>query len=187
VLAIGLRTASRAASVAAAAAVTFAAAGACSSGAAPAPPPPPPPPPAACLLDTAALAEATGLSWAPDPSTASDTRCVYDPAGTPSPDADPAFVTVDVAPSAGVGAEPGGGTGANPDTALDTATALCEEGTAVPAGDAGVVCRFQGGNVFAAVVRDGRLVTVAASAVPEGTTAARLVVAFGQQVAALRP
>jgi hypothetical protein len=47
------------------------------------------------------------------------------------------------------------------------------------------VCRFQGGTVFAAVVRGGQLVTLAVSAVPPGTTAARLVVAFDQQLAAL--
>ncbi|OZM78246.1 hypothetical protein [Pseudonocardia sp. MH-G8] len=174
-LPIGFRTARLAASVAVVAAAAGLA-GACSPAAAPAPPappPPPPPPPAACLLDTAALAEATGLGWAPDPSTASDTRCVYDPSAAPG--AEPAFVTVEVAPAA------------DPDSALDTVTALCEDGSEVAAGDAGVVCRFQGGSVFAAAVRDGRLVTVAASAVPEGTTAARLVVAFDQQVAALRP
>jgi hypothetical protein len=177
VLPIGPRTAHRVASVAVAAAVTAGLAGACSPGAAPAPapapPPPPPPPPAACLLDTAALAAATGLDWTPDASTASDTRCVYDP--SPEGAAAPAFVTVDVAPAA------------DPATTLDTVTALCEEGSAVPAGDTGVVCRFQGGSVFAAAVRDGRVVTVAASAVPAGTTAARLVVAFDQQVAALHP
>ena len=75
---------------------------ACSVGVdpAPVPPPPPPPPPAACLLDTAALSAATGLNWVPDASTASDTRCVYDPAGAPRPPEGPAFVTVEVTPSA---------------------------------------------------------------------------------------
>ena len=56
----------------------------------PTPPPveaPPPPPPAACLLDTGGLEAGTGLSWRPDPSTASDTRCVYDPNGAPTPSA----------------------------------------------------------------------------------------------------
>jgi hypothetical protein len=165
----------RAASVALVAAVTVGACSPAATPAPPAPPPPPPPPPAACLLDTAALAEATGLGWAPDPSTASDTRCVYDPSAAPSAGAGPAFVTVEVAPAA------------DPDSALDIVSALCEDGSEVPAGDAGVVCRFQSGSVFAAAVRDGRLVTVAASAVPEGTTGARLVVAFDQQVVALRP
>jgi hypothetical protein len=136
------------------------------------PAPPPPPPPAACLLDTVAFAAATGLSWSPDPSTASDTRCVYDPSGTPRPPEGPAFLAVDVAP--------------DPDpVALETVAALCEDGSRSLAGTAGFVCRFQGGNVFAAVAREGHLVTLAASAVPTGTTAARLVVAFDQQVAAL--
>jgi hypothetical protein len=70
-------------------------------------------------------------------------------------------------------------------TALGTVAELCEDGSRAPVGTAGFVCRYQGGNVFAAVVHDGRLVTVSASAVPAGTTAAQLVVAFDQQVAAL--
>jgi hypothetical protein len=137
---------------------------------APAPPPPPPPPPAACLLDTPTLANATGLSWTPDASTASDTRCVYDPSGAPRPAEGPAFVSVDVT---------------EPPTALDTVAELCEDGSRAPVGSAGFVCRYQGGNVFAALVRNGRLVTLSASAVPTGTTAAQLVVAFDQQVAKL--
>jgi hypothetical protein len=147
--------------------------GGCSAAApAPAPPPPPPPPPpAACLLDTAALAAATGLSWTPDASTASDTRCVYDPAGAQRPADGPAFLSVDVTQ--------------DPPAALDTVAELCEDGSRAPVGTGGFVCRYQGGNVFAAVVHDSRLVTLSASAVPAGTTAAQLVVAFDQQVAAL--
>jgi hypothetical protein len=145
---------------------------------APPPPPPPPPPPAACLLDTDALTAATGLTWTPDPNTASDTRCVYDPAGAPRPPDGPAFLAVDVTPDP------------DPVTALDTVAALCEDGSRAPAAGsegraAGFVCRFQGGNVFAAAASEGRLVTLAASAVPPGTTAASLVVAFDRQVAAL--
>jgi hypothetical protein len=154
--------------------------GACSAADAPAPsPPPPPPPPAACLLDTDALAAATDLAWTPDASTASDTRCVYDPSGTAQPPEGPAFLAVDVAPAP------------DPEAALDTVAELCEDGSRVPVGGQGAptvpgfVCRFQKSNVFAAVMRDGRLVTLAASAVPPGTTAAHLVVAFDQQVAAL--
>jgi hypothetical protein len=150
----------------------------CSLGneAAPAPPPPPPPPPpAACLLDTGALATATGLTWAPDPSTASDTRCVYDPAVEQRPADGPTFLAVDVAPAP------------DPVTTLDAVAELCEDGSRVSAGDRGFVCRFQGDNVFAAVVRGGQVVTLATSAVPPGTTAARLVVAFDQQLAALGP
>ena len=143
---------------------------------APAPQASPPPtaaPPVACLLDTAALATATGLTWTPDASTASDTRCVYDPSGTPRPPDGPAFLAVDVT------------TDPDPVTALDTVAALCEDGSRATAGTNGFVCRFQGGNVFAAVVHDGRLVTLAASAVPPGTSATQLEAAFDQQVAAL--
>jgi hypothetical protein len=138
--------------------------------------PPPPPPPAACLLDTAALAAITGLSWTPDAATASDTRCVYDPTTLSVPGDRPAFVTVDVVPAQGP----------DPAAELDTVAGVCDDGSRVPvvAGD-GFVCRFQGGNVFAATVRRGDLVTIAASAVPPGTTAARLVIAFDQQLTAL--
>jgi hypothetical protein len=156
--------------------VAAAALGACSTADSPAPSvPPPPPPPAACLLDTGALTATTGLSWTPDASTASDTRCVYDPSGTPRPAEGPAFLSVDVTQDVAQ----------EPSTALDAVAALCEGGSRAPAGTTGFVCRYQGGNVFAAVVHDGRLVTLSASAVPAGTTAAQLVVAFDQQVAAL--
>ena len=52
---------------------------ACGTSPAPAPeaPPPPPAPPAACLLDAAAMATATGVTWTPEESTASDTRCTW--------------------------------------------------------------------------------------------------------------
>jgi hypothetical protein len=151
--------------------VLAAALGGCSV-ATPAPPaPPPPPPPAACLLDTGALHAATGLSWTPDVSTASDTRCVYDPSGGQRATEGPVFLSVDVTDG--------------PSTALDTVAELCDDGSRAPVGTGGFVCRYQGGNVFAAAVRDGRLVTLSASAVPTGTTAAQLVVAFDQQVAAL--
>lgn len=154
--------------------VLTAALGGCSVAETPAPvapPPPPPPPPAACLLDTGVLTTTTGLSWAPDASTASDTRCVYDPSGTPRPADGPAFLSVDVTQ--------------DPATTLDTVAELCEDRSRAPVGTAGFVCRYQDGNVFAAVTHDGRLVTLAASAVPAGTTAAQLVVAFDQQVTAL--
>ena len=148
--------------------------GACSPASGPAPVPPPPPP-AACLLDTAALAAATGISWTPNAATASDARCVYDPS-TPAPPDGPAFVTVDVSPLPG------------PDAAgaLDTVAALCEPGSRAPvANGSGFVCRFQGGSVYAATARGDQLVTVAASGVPEGTSAARLVLAFDEQLRAL--
>jgi hypothetical protein len=155
----------------------------CSVGSGPAEPepavsPPPPAPPAACVLDTAALGAATGLTWTPDETTASDTRCVYDPAGAPSTPDGPAFVAVDIAPAGG------------PDAAstLDTVAGLCDPNSRadVTAADGGFVCRFQGGSVFAAAVRNEQVVTVAASAVPPGTTAARIVTAFNEQLRALR-
>jgi len=123
------------------------------------------------VLDTDALAAATGLAWTPDASTASDTRCVYDPSGAPRPAEGPAFLSVDVTP--------------DPQATIDAVAALCDRGSRAPAGTGGFVCRYQGGNVFAAVTHDGRLLTLSASAVPAGTTAAQLVVAFDQQVATL--
>jgi hypothetical protein len=138
---------------------------------------PPPPPPAACLLDMAALAVTTGLTWTPDPATASDTRCVYDPSAGAAMEEGPAFVAVDIAPAQGADAS----------TELDTVAALCEDGSRAPVDEGGFVCRFQGESVFAAAVRRGQVVTVTASAVPTGTTAARLVVAFDQQLATLAP
>ncbi|MCY7343820.1 MAG: hypothetical protein LH603_18810 [Pseudonocardia sp.] len=137
-----------------------------------------PPPPAACLLDAAALAAATGMTWTPDRTTASDTRCVYDPARDPAAATGGAdFVAVDVAPS---------GTD-DPAGELDTLAQVCDDGSRAAAGpgDAGVagfVCRFRSGSVFAAAARGGQVVTVAASAVPSGTTAAQLVVAFTEQL-----
>lgn len=157
---------------------------ACTTGPGPVPGPPPPPPPAACLLDTAALAAGTGITWTPDASTASDTRCVYDPAGPAADGADgPAFVAVDIAQAEDPAAE------------LDRVGALCADGSRAPmaaggeagspgGGEIGFVCRFQGGSVFGAAVRDGQLLTVSASAVPAGTTAAQLVLAFDQQLTA---
>lgn len=139
-----------------------------SAAQAPAPPPPPPPPPAACLLDTAALAAGTGLRWTPDPTTASDTRCVYDPDGAAATD----FVAVDVDPAVAPGTA----------AELDRVAQLCETGSRTPAGDAGFVCRFGGGSVFAAAVRDRQVITVAASAVPPGTTAAQLAAALAGQL-----
>jgi hypothetical protein len=140
----------------------------------PTPPPvqaPPPPPPAACLLDTGGLAAGTGLSWRPDPSTASDTRCVYDPNGAPTPAGE--FLAVQIAP---ITATDAGGE-------LDTVASTCADGSrAALAQGSGFVCRFRGGSVFAALVRAGQLITVSASGVPEGTTAARLVLSLQQQL-----
>jgi hypothetical protein len=139
----------------------------------------PPAPPAACLLDTTGLATASGLTWTPDRTTASDTRCVYDPAPAGTGDANPGtgFATVAITPM----------TAADPRDELDGVATVCQDGSraAVPAGGTGFVCRFRGGSVFAALVRAGQLVTVSVSAVPEGTTAAQLVVAMTQQLETL--
>lgn len=145
---------------------------ACTGEPAPAPAaaPEPAPPPAACLLDPDALRAATGLVWAPDDTTASDTRCLYDPAtGTGAE-----FVAVDVAPPGVTG----------PPTPLDDIAAVCADGTRVPAGD-GFGCRLPAGGVFAATVRDGELVTLAAAAVPAGTTADALATALAEQLTVL--
>lgn len=140
---------------------------------------PPPAPPAACLLDAAALAGVTGLTWTPDQNTASDTRCVYDPNTRPvngAPGAE--FLAVEIAPTAAT----------DPGAELDSVAAACAARSRIPlrAGTSGFVCRFRGGSVFAAVVRSGKLVTVSAAAeAPAGTTTARLVLALQQQLDAL--
>jgi hypothetical protein len=152
-------------------------------------PAPPPPPPAACLLDLDAMAAATGLGWTADATTASDTRCVYDPDPAPSagtaptkPAAPPApaggpgeFVAVDIAPA-----------GDDPAAAqLDVLAEVCDTGSRTPTARGGFVCRFDGGSVYAGLVRGGDVITVAASAVPPGTTADALATAFGEQLDAL--
>ena len=127
--------------------------------------PVPPPPPAACVLDAAALATGTGLVWTPNALTASDTRCVYDAAG-----ADPLdFIGVDVAPFTGPAA-----------AELTALAGVCDDGSRsdVPAGEGAFVCRYKGGSVFSALVADGKVTTVVASAVPAGTTAERLAATF---------
>jgi hypothetical protein len=130
----------------------------------------PPPPPVACMLDGAALAATTGLTWTPDQSTATDTRCVYDPAGASSR---AEFLTVDVTTSTDDAA-----------SQLDTVAGVCARGSRadIDVADGGFVCRFDGGTVYAAVVRDGQLVTISTSAVPAGTTGAKLAVACTEQL-----
>ena len=122
-------------------------------------PPPPPAPPAACLLDTAALATGTGLTWEPDLVAATDTRCVYDPSGGG------AFVVVDLAP--GVDER--------------TPAALCDEGSTASLPSGGLVCRF-GPGVFGVGTAGDRVVTVAAAEAPPGTDADRLLAAFGAEL-----
>ena len=70
---------------------------------------------------------------------------------------------------------------------LDTIGELCESGSRADtgAGDGGFVCRFDGDGVYAALVKGGRVVTVASSAVPKGTSAERLAVAFAEQITAI--
>lgn len=141
----------------------------------------PPAPPAACLLDPAALAATSGVAWTPDRSIASDTRCVYDVAApatagtTPTPaDGPPAFLAVETAPiRAG-----------DPTTELDTIAQLCAEGSRAPvtAPEGAFVCRLAGGGVFAATVREGELVTLAAASVPAATTADLLATALAEQL-----
>jgi hypothetical protein len=136
----------------------------------PAPRAQPPAPPAACLLDGAALTATTGITWTPDQSTATDTRCVYDPAGSSGP---AGFLTVEVSPSADDAA-----------TQLDTIAALCVSGSRadVDAADGGFTCRYNGSDVYAAMVRADQLVTISSSAVPAGTTAAELALGLADQL-----
>lgn len=152
---------------------------------------PPPAPPAACLLDTDALGAATGLVWAADATTASDTRCVYDPGPGAAPSGAPAAPTT---PSRGAGSAGGGefvavdvvgATDAAPAAQLDVLAQTCAKGSRTPTARTGFVCRFPAGSVFAARVRDDRVVTATASGVPTGTTVAALGPALGQQLDAL--
>lgn len=138
-----------------------------------APTPEPVVPPAACVLDLAAMATATGLTWTADETTASDTRCVYDP----EPGSGTDFVAVEVLSS------PPTSSGPAP-AALDTLALACAPDTRAPAGSDGFVCRFPGGGVFAARDRAGVVVTVAAAEVPAAITADQLAAAFTEQLTA---
>jgi hypothetical protein len=152
---------------------------------------PPPAPPAACLLDTDALGTATGLAWTADATTASDTRCVYDP----GPGARPSGAAATPAAAAGGARGSGGGefvavdvvgaTAGAPAAQLDVLAQACAKGSRRPTARTGFTCRFPAGSVFAARVRDGRVVTATASGVPTGTTVAALSTALGQQLDSL--
>ena len=85
------------------------------------------------------------------------------------------FVAVDV----------GTATDAPPGAQLDVVAEVCDGESRTPTTGTGFVCRLPGGSVYAGLVRDGQVITVAASAVPPGTTAAALVLAFAQQLDAL--
>lgn len=126
------------------------------------PPPEPPAPPAACLLDASALGTSTGVTWTVDESTASDLRCVYDPAGA----ADDVFVVVDVV-------EDG--------TAVDVVAEVCVVGSRTPTGT-GFGCRLATGGVFAARTDGERLITVAVTQLPAGTTPEQLDAAITGQL-----
>lgn len=106
----------------------------------------------------------TGLRWAPDETTATDARCVYDAA----PGDGTGFLVVTVEPL--------------PDGGTETVAAVCEDGTTAPAGSTGFVCPIPEGGVFGAAARAGDLVTVAAARVPTGTTADRLLPALAAQL-----
>ena len=96
----------------------------------------PPDPPAACVLDTAALDNATKLTWTPDQSTASDTRCVYDAGPKASGPAGPTFLTVSLFAR----------TQADAAAERELLAQLCLEGSRVEVNkaDGGFVCRGGG-------------------------------------------
>jgi hypothetical protein len=137
----------------------------------------PPDPPAACVLDTAALGNATKVTWTPDQSTASDTRCVYDAGPNASGPAGPAFLTVSlfVRTQADAAAE------------RELLAQLCNQGSRVDVNkaDGGFVCRFNGDLVYGALVRGDQVVQVASSAVPTTMESATLATAVGDQLANL--
>ena len=95
----------------------------------------PPDPPAACVLDTAALDNATKVTWTPDQSTASDTRCVYDAGPNASGPAGPAFLTVSLFAR----------TQADAAAERELLAQLCVEGSRVDVNkaDGGFVCRVR--------------------------------------------
>lgn len=113
------------------------------------------------MLDEAALAALTGLEWTPDRTLASDTRCVYDPANAERT----TFLAVELSE---VGPE-------GPAAELRLVGQVCQTNRrSVPARDGGFVCRLRGGPVFGAAVAGDQMLTIAASAVPNGTTAQTL-------------
>jgi hypothetical protein len=137
----------------------------------------PPDPPAACVLDTAALGNATKVAWTPDQSTASDTRCVYDAGPDASGPAGPAFLTVSLFAR----------TQADAAAERELLAQLCSQGSRVDVNkaDGGFVCRFNGDLVYGALVRGDQVVQVACSAVPATVASATLATAIGDQLANL--
>jgi hypothetical protein len=139
----------------------------------------PPDPPAACVLDTAALDTATKLTWTPDQSTASDTRCVYDAGPKASGPAGPAFLTVSLFAR----------TQADAAAERELLAQLCLEGSRVDVNkaDGGFVCRGGGDLVYGALVRGDQVVQVTSPAVPASMAPDALAGAVGDQLAAMPP
>ncbi|MBA3905875.1 MAG: hypothetical protein H0X35_04210 [Pseudonocardiales bacterium] len=137
----------------------------------------PPAPPAACVLDTAALASATDVSWTPDQSTASDTRCVYDAKPESAGPGGPQFLTVSLLPR----------TQADASAERELLAQLCQKGSRVDvdAADGGFVCRFDGNLVYGALIRGDQVVQVSTSAIPAATAGATLAAAIDDQLAGL--
>ena len=135
----------------------------------------PPDPPAACVLDTAALDNATKVTWTPDQSTASDTRCVYDAGPKASGPAGPAFLTVSVFAR----------TQADAAAERELLAQLCVEGSRVDVNkaDGGFVCRGGGDLVYGALVRGDQVVQVTSSAIPTSMAADTLTTAISDQLA----
>ncbi len=137
----------------------------------------PPDPPAACVLDTAALDNATKVTWTPDQSTASDTRCVYDAGPKASGPAGPAFLTVSVFAR----------TQADAAAERELLAQLCVEGSRVDVNkaDGGFVCRGGGDLVYGALVRGDQVVQVTSSAIPTSMAADTLTTAISDQLATM--
>lgn len=137
----------------------------------------PPAPPAACVLNTDTLSSATDVKWAPDQSTASDTRCVYDAVPQPKGADGPQFLTVSMFPR----------TEADPSAERELLGQLCVKGSRVDVNvaDGGFVCRFDGNLVFGALVRGDQVVQVSTSAIPAATATATLAGAINDQLASL--
>jgi hypothetical protein len=137
----------------------------------------PPDPPAACVLDTAALDTATKVTWTPDQSTASDTRCVYDAGPKASGPAGPAFLTVSLFAR----------TQADAAAERELLAQLCLEGSRVDVNkaDGGFVCRGGGDLVYGALVRGDQVVQVTSSAIPAAMAADTLSTAISDQLATM--
>jgi hypothetical protein len=137
----------------------------------------PPDPPAACVLDTAALDNATKVTWTPDQSTASDTRCVYDAGPKASGPAGPAFLTVSLFAR----------TQADAAAERELLAQVCVEGSRVDVNnaDGGFVCRGGGDLVYGAMVRGDQVVQVTSSAIPASMAADTLTTAISDQLTSM--